>query len=167
MTITTEDVRAAKADAKGAKARAKALRPWYKKKRWLGLIAIVVIAGIAVASGGGDSEPSSTNANGVQSLSTNGDNPPAADVTVSKCEADEFMMTANLAITNNSSKRSDYFIEVAFLDANGTHIGDGLASASNVEPGQSAAEDAGDFAPDGFSGAITCKLTDVNRTASV
>ncbi len=44
----------AKADAKAAAARAKAMRPWFKKKRFwlLGVVAIIVIA--AVAGGGGD-----------------------------------------------------------------------------------------------------------------
>lgn len=41
-----------KADAKAAKAYAKATRPWYKKKRWIAAIAVLVII-IAVALGGG------------------------------------------------------------------------------------------------------------------
>lgn len=48
----------AKAHAKAAKAYAKAQRPWYKKKRWIGLIAIVLIVIIAASSGGG-SDPDS------------------------------------------------------------------------------------------------------------
>ena len=49
--------RAAKADAKAEKARAKAMRPWYKKKRFiipLAFIALMVI--VAVAGGGDDAE---------------------------------------------------------------------------------------------------------------
>lgn len=53
----TDDARQAKADAKVAKAKAKALRPWYKKKRFLGLIAIALIAVISVVS---NEEPSLT-----------------------------------------------------------------------------------------------------------
>jgi hypothetical protein len=46
--------RDAKADAKAAKAYYKAQRPWYKKKRWiLALGLILLIAVTAVASGGG------------------------------------------------------------------------------------------------------------------
>ena len=40
----------AKADAKAAKARAKSLRPWYRKKRFILVIAIVAIIVIAIAS---------------------------------------------------------------------------------------------------------------------
>ena len=51
------DQRSAKADAKAEKARAKAMRPWFKKKRFiipLALVAIMIIA--AVAGGGGDDD---------------------------------------------------------------------------------------------------------------
>jgi hypothetical protein len=51
------DRRQARAEAKVARARAKALRPWYRKKRWwlLGsLVAIIVI--IAVANTGDDDD---------------------------------------------------------------------------------------------------------------
>lgn len=50
-----DDTKAAKADAAAEKARAKSMRPWYKKKRFLlplVLISIVVIA--AIAGGGAD-----------------------------------------------------------------------------------------------------------------
>lgn len=46
--------RDAKAEAKAEKARAKAMRPWWKKKRIIIPLALVVIIGIAMASGGGD-----------------------------------------------------------------------------------------------------------------
>jgi len=42
-----------KAAAKAAKAYAKATRPWYKKKRFLLPLALVVIVAIAMSSGGG------------------------------------------------------------------------------------------------------------------
>jgi hypothetical protein len=42
-----------KAELKAAKAYAKANRPWYKKKRWIGAIIILVIIVIASLSGGG------------------------------------------------------------------------------------------------------------------
>lgn len=59
------DHRSSKADAKAAKAHAKAMRPWYKKKRWIGLIALVLLVGIsAVASGGDDDDETPTAAGG-------------------------------------------------------------------------------------------------------
>lgn len=54
----------AKANAKAAKAYSKAQRPWYKKKRWiisLGLI-LLIVAVSAGSSGGGDSENASDGA---------------------------------------------------------------------------------------------------------
>jgi uncharacterized protein DUF5067 len=50
-----------KADAKAAKAYAKAERPWYKKKRWifsLGLIALIIIVSAVSGGGGGSSDNS-------------------------------------------------------------------------------------------------------------
>lgn len=53
----------AKAEAKASKARAKAMRPWYKKKRFIVLIAFVVLIGIIVASSSGedDDKPNASN----------------------------------------------------------------------------------------------------------
>ncbi len=49
------DERSTKADVKAEKARAKAMRPWFKKKRFIiPLVLVVLIILIAVASGGGD-----------------------------------------------------------------------------------------------------------------
>ena len=45
-----------KAAAKAAKAYAKASRPWFKKKRYILLILIVLGIGISVAGGGGDDD---------------------------------------------------------------------------------------------------------------
>lgn len=45
----------AKAQAKAAKAYAKAQRPWYKKKRWIALIVIVAIILVTQLSGGDES----------------------------------------------------------------------------------------------------------------
>jgi hypothetical protein len=55
------DRREARAAAKAERARAKAMRPWYRKKRWWllgGVVAIIVIA--VVASAGGDGDGGST-----------------------------------------------------------------------------------------------------------
>ena len=45
-----DEVQAAKADFQAAKARAKALRPWFKKKRFIIPIALVVLLGFLIAS---------------------------------------------------------------------------------------------------------------------
>ena len=46
--------RAAKADAKAEKARAKAMRPWYKKKRFIMPLAFIALILIVTVAGGGD-----------------------------------------------------------------------------------------------------------------
>lgn len=68
MSETTNNSKLAKAEVKAAKAKAKALRPWFKKKRFILPLAIVLIFGISQATRGGDS--SSTEAN---SSSTSGE----------------------------------------------------------------------------------------------
>ena len=54
-----EPARNLRAEAKAAKAYAKAERPWYKKKRWWLAAAVVVIIIAAVAGGGNSDDPPS------------------------------------------------------------------------------------------------------------
>ncbi|MEX2553898.1 MAG: DUF4352 domain-containing protein [Actinomycetota bacterium] len=56
------DPRDARADAKADKARAKALRPWYKKKRFMIPLVLVVLFGIGSLAGGGVDSPSGDDA---------------------------------------------------------------------------------------------------------
>ena len=58
----------AAAEAKAAKAKAKALRPWFKKKRIIVPLALVVLIGLSTAMNGGNSGSSST-ATGTDSTS--------------------------------------------------------------------------------------------------
>ena len=58
----------AAAEAKAAKAKAKALRPWFKKKRIIVPLALVVLIGLSPAMNGGNSGGSST-ATGTDSTS--------------------------------------------------------------------------------------------------
>lgn len=51
------DPRDAKADVKAEKARAKALRPWYKKKRFM-IPLVLVVLGVIASLGGGPPDPS-------------------------------------------------------------------------------------------------------------
>ncbi|HSV41773.1 MAG TPA: hypothetical protein VLI04_23610 [Nocardioidaceae bacterium] len=76
MTATTPppvapfDPNNPKASAKAAKAYAKATRPWYKKKRWIGSIAIVAIVGIGIASSGGGDKKDDPPTSGSQPTDT-------------------------------------------------------------------------------------------------
>ncbi|WP_246777906.1 Ltp family lipoprotein [Rhodoluna limnophila] len=57
MSDQSNDPKIAKADAKAAKARAKALRPWFQKKRFILPIALVLLIGISTSMNGGNSDP--------------------------------------------------------------------------------------------------------------
>lgn len=71
--MTDQQQRSPKADAKAAKAYYKASRPWYKKKRWIALIALAVIILISVISshgGGGSTKPVSDTSGGSAASTT-------------------------------------------------------------------------------------------------
>ena len=63
MSEPTNDPKLAAAEAKAAKARAKALRPWFKKKRFIAPIALLLIIGVGVSAGGGSKAPASNDSN--------------------------------------------------------------------------------------------------------
>lgn len=77
---TSHSHKDAKAQAKASKAHAKAVRPWYKKKRFiLPLILLVLVIGITAASGGGsDDDPSPVAANGDDGESAEAPDEPQA-----------------------------------------------------------------------------------------
>jgi SOS response regulatory protein OraA/RecX len=56
----SNEAKLAKAEAKADKAREKALRPWFKKKRIVIPIALLVIIGISTANSGGSGSPEET-----------------------------------------------------------------------------------------------------------
>ncbi len=94
----------------------------------------------------------------------------ADDVTVSSCGTDSFgagTLAAALSITNNSSKRSNYTIEVAFESPDGaTQYASGLAAIQNVEPNQSTTGEALSSTP-APAAEYTCRLVEVDRFSDV
>jgi hypothetical protein len=66
-------------------------------------------------------------------------------------------------IVNHSEGISDYYIEVAILDASGTNIGSTIAVADHVKPGQKAKAEIMITEDD----AASVEITEVQRTASV
>lgn len=154
----------ANADAKAAKARAKALRPWYKKKRFILPLILVAIIGVSVAAGGGDDD-SRTSTSSETDDGITGAASEADDVTITKCEKSQFGANVALEVVNDSSKRSSYVVSLTIEDQDGTKIGEGSDFINNVEPGQKAvSEPLATYTGDPAS--ITCRLTDVDRTAS-
>jgi hypothetical protein len=61
MPDSNKEAKNAKADAQAAKAKAKALRPWYQKKRFIVPIALVLLIGISQAMNGGSGTDNSAN----------------------------------------------------------------------------------------------------------
>lgn len=91
---------------------------------------------------------------------------PTDDVQLSECQADDTLHwpSAKVTITNHTAKSSNYLVQVEFLDASGTRVGQGLAATNNLAAGQSAvlkAQGAGEV-----TGQITCKVSDVTRYAA-
>jgi ABC-type Na+ efflux pump permease subunit len=159
----------AKAEAKAAKARAKALRPWYRKKRYILTILLVVIIGIVAAtSGGGDKSTTDTAAtvagvdNGIGSANASAD---VTNAVLGEPDAIGFR-TVTMNVTNNSSKRSNYLIDLSIESADGTTQYDTtVALVNNLEPGQTTSADALSTTKDIPVGAIVTIKT-VSRTAS-
>jgi hypothetical protein len=165
-TLTPQPPAPQNLNRKQLKALAKASRPWYAKKRfWVlgGVVGIIVIA--SANSQSGNSGTSKEQNGGVSTLSNNSSSPPQADVAIESCTVDAIgFPKAKLRITNHSSGRSDYMIQVNFLDGTGTKVAEGAAISNNIDAGQSAIETAGGLTE--VKGALTCKVTDVNRFAS-
>ncbi|HVV38338.1 MAG TPA: hypothetical protein VHC63_17145, partial [Acidimicrobiales bacterium] len=68
----TDNYRAAKADARAEKARAKAMRPWFKKKRFIIPLALVALGIIAsVGSSGGGTKDANANDNASATTAAN------------------------------------------------------------------------------------------------
>jgi hypothetical protein len=74
MSDPINDPKLAKAELQAAKARANAMRPWFKKKRFIVPIALVVLIGLSQAMNGGDgSSTSSTDTSSTTEAETSTD----------------------------------------------------------------------------------------------
>ncbi|MEU4728931.1 MULTISPECIES: FxLYD domain-containing protein [unclassified Streptomyces] len=84
---------------------------------------------------------------------------------ITACEVDSSNWPhANLLITNRSSKASDYWVQVEFVDATGKRLSEAYASTNDLAPGQQSAVTAQSL--DQVTVKITCRITDVSRYAS-
>jgi hypothetical protein len=99
--------------------------------------AIGVAAGLLVLAACGDSGPGSPGETVAAPTPTEG---PIAHVVVEveRCDPEEAVGT----VTNNSDEALDMFINVTFRDADGVQVGNRIATARNVGPGESASWDA-------------------------
>ncbi|MBX9425497.1 MULTISPECIES: FxLYD domain-containing protein [Streptomyces] len=137
----------------------------------LGLIALVVVLVIALAAAGGDDDEPDRAPTGPATRATGGERPEdesgvRGDVRITACEVDPATKwpSAELLITNRSSKASTYLVEVEFVDASNKRLGEALAGSSGVAPGQRSEVTAQGLTQ--VSTKITCRITDVTRTAS-
>ena len=168
-----DEVREARAQLAAEKARAKALRPWYRKKRFIIPAVLVVLVGISAVAGSGDDAKKDSEADaatvtteGVTSrLSANEEHRPVDDVELVSCAVGDFgVATAKLTVINHSSKRSSYTVEITF-ERGTVKVGDGSAFLTNVEPGQTA-EDEAIGSVSGDAAGVTCRVVNVERFAA-
>lgn len=77
-------------------------------------------------------------------------------------------VSVDLTADNTTSKRSDFYVEFELRDAEGTFLGDGFGSLTNVPAGEKATDTGLSTvdAPDGSADGVTCEVIDVTRTAS-
>ncbi len=119
------------------------------------------------SSGDSSSNTSASSSNDSSSSNTDvGESSEVDDVTITSCGADELgQLEAVLRITNNSSKPSNYMVNVAFESPDGSEqLDTGFALVDTLQPGQSTNESAITFttAPADFK----CRITSVDRYAS-
>ena len=78
MTDSNEELKAAKVEASIAKAKMKALRPWFKKKRFIVPIAFLLLIGVSQVAGGGK-DKSETSQSGSSDQTNNSNNNSTED----------------------------------------------------------------------------------------
>ncbi|MFF8609616.1 FxLYD domain-containing protein [Streptomyces sp. NPDC015346] len=143
----------------------------------LGAIVLVVVLIIALLAigGGDDGEPDQPHTSPATqptagrtptSKEPQTDSGPRGDVRITACEVDSATNwpSAELTITNRSSKASNYVVQVEFVDASNTRLSEATAATNNVAPGQQSEVTAQGL--DQITSKITCRITDVTRYAS-
>ncbi|MFD0260888.1 FxLYD domain-containing protein [Kitasatospora indigofera] len=95
-----------------------------------------------------------------------GDGDKLKDVEITGCVVDAVLHwpSAEVKITNHSSKASNYMVQIEFLDATGTRIAEGLAATNGLAPGQASVQKAQGASE--AKGKVSCKVIDVTRYAA-
>jgi hypothetical protein len=132
-------------------------------------VVVGLLAVVATAASGSEEATTSDGSEGGVSKGL-GTSDASSDVTaprlVREGEGDFQLVYGEVTITNNSSKRSDYFVTVAAESPDGaTRIDETMVSVTGLEPGQKATEK-GIFAKDVPADAVL-RVLEVQRTASV
>ncbi|HMA45878.1 MAG TPA: hypothetical protein VKP11_01490 [Frankiaceae bacterium] len=88
------------------------------------------------------------------------------DVKVTTCSPGRFdLPTVEVRVTNSSSTRSNYLIEVQLVTPSGDRAGSGAAFVNDLEPGQSTTERVL-ATTTGSPPSFVCRLQRVQRTAA-
>lgn len=88
----------------------------------------------------------------------------ARDLGDVSCTVDDAgFMVADIPVTNNSSERSNYSIEVTFEGADGSQLDTGLAPVESLEPGQSTTARAQTLTEPPPDGQFDCRVVEVDR----
>ncbi|WP_420706905.1 FxLYD domain-containing protein [Streptomyces sp. NRRL F-2664] len=135
----------------------------------LTVVALLLIGGLLLGGGGNpdrrpvapESRPAGTEAPTGREATG-----PKGDVQITACGVDSSTgwPSADLLITNRSSKPSTYLVHVEFVDAAGRRLSEAYASSSGVAPGQQSAVEAQGL--DQVPAGTVCRITDVTRFAS-
>ncbi|MFD3660332.1 FxLYD domain-containing protein [Streptomyces sp. NPDC058659] len=72
--------------------------------------------------------------------------------------------SAELLVTNRSSRASNYIVQVEFVDASHRRLGEAYATTNGLAPGRQSRLTAQGL--DQITAEITCRITDVSRFAS-
>lgn len=148
----------------------------HHRVRWtlLTLVALFII--LAIIGGGSDDKDktsdkvadtaTTTRASDQGTTATTAAHTETDDVAITTCEETPGIgwTTVKGTATNSSSKRSDYMIDIAIEDAEGTQLESTFAMAQNVEPGQKALWEAQSTTD--WQDGLTCRVVDVERNAS-
>jgi hypothetical protein len=156
-------------------------QPAHKKShklRWL-FIAIaafvVLIAIISAASGGSKDSKSGSNSTAKPASGASagiskglGSSDASADVTLGKPDASNgFSIDVPINVTNHSSKRSDYFVDISLVSADGkTQYDTALAAIQNLDPGQKSTDKASFLKLTTMPAGAKVIIKSVQRTAS-
>ena len=89
------------------------------------------------------------------------------DVAAPECQVDSVgLMAAEARVTNHSSKRSNYLIQVTFEGADGGQIATSGTAVDALEPGQSTTATAHALRGPPEGGAFTCRVVTVERLSA-
>lgn len=143
---------------------------WIKNHKFLTVIIVAVVLIVLGSLGGSNNNntnnttntPKTTSPAGVSS-NNSGNHAAANDAVISTCTNGVYSPEVKATITNHTSKRSNYVLEVTLLDSSGNKVGDGFAASNNVEAGQTAYVTVAATSTGAFS---SCNIASVSRYAA-